>query len=126
MADLESVIDDVVQGDDCDIIRQVTNIPIGSSLTDAWLSIKENHWDTTAIITKHITTTPSASGHIEDTGSGDTVGIVRFRLAKEETIILHEHFTYDFDVQVKNSNGGVSTPESGKFTPHHSVTSETS
>lgn len=124
MADLESRIDNIVVGDECDVIREIGNIPIGSALTDAWFTVRDNHWSTAAVLSKYITVAVSVNGRIEDTGT-DTVGIVRFRLTKEETVLLHEHFEYDFDVQVKTSDGSIYTPESGKFKAHHSVTSST-
>ena len=123
MADLSSTIDNIVVGDDCEVIRQIENVPLGTTLIEAWLTVKEDYWQNTVIIGKHITTTGDINGQIEDSG-GDTIGILRFRLSKDETILLHPHFEYDFDVQVKTSDGSIYTPESGKFTPYHSVTSE--
>lgn len=124
MADLKSTIDNIVTGDDCDVIREIENVPIGMTLIQAWLSIRENYWSTAVILAKTITTTATVNGRIEDNGA-DTIGVLRFRLTKEETVLLHEHYEYDFDVQVKTSDGSIYTPESGKFTAHHSVTSST-
>lgn len=121
MADLASRIDNIVAGDDCDVIREIENIPIGTSLTAAWLTVREDYWSTVVVLAKYITTAISPNGRIEDSGTNN-IGIVRFRLSKEETVLLHEHFEYDFDVQVKTSDGSIYTPESGKFSAHHSVT----
>lgn len=121
MADLRSRIDNIVAGDDCDIIREIENVPLGTGLTDAWLTVRENYWSTSVVLAKHITPSSTSSGMIEDTGT-DTIGVVRFRLTKEETVVLHEHYEYDFDIQVKTSDGSIYTPESGKFVAHHSVT----
>jgi hypothetical protein len=125
MAVLNSTIENIVTGDDCDVIRQIENVPIGTTLIEAWLTIREDYWLTPVILAKHITPVLSTDGRIEDTGADDTIGVLRFRLTKEETVLLHEHFEYDFDVQVKTSDGSIYTPESGKFTAHHSVTSST-
>lgn len=125
MADLNSTIQNIVQGDDCYVIRDIENIPAGQQLTDAWLSIKENHWNTTAIITKHITTTLSAEGHIVDAGLTDTVGTIQFRLASADTAGLHEFYQYTFDIQVKTSGGSgtsIFTPEYGLISVYPSVT----
>ena len=121
MADLNSKIDNIVAGDDCDIIREITNVPIGTSLTDAWFTIKEDYWDLSEIVVKHVTLALSDSGMIEDAGD-DKVGVVRFRLSKEETELLYPHFEYDFDIKVKTEDGSYYTPESGKLIAYHSVT----
>lgn len=124
MADLKSVIEGIIAGDDCDVIREIENVPLGTTLIEAWLTVRENHWSAATVLTKNITTAVSVNGRIEDTG-GDTIGVLRFRLSKAETVLLHEHFEYDYDIQVKVSDGSIYTPESGKFTAYHSVTSST-
>lgn len=122
MADLNSTITGIIAGDDCDVIREIENVPIGTTLVEAWLTVRENYWLTPVVLSKNVTITNSPNGMIEDSGT-DTIGVIRFRLTKEETVLLHEHFEYDFDVQVKTSNGSIYTPESGKLIAHHSVTS---
>jgi hypothetical protein len=125
MADLNSSIENIVQGDDCYVIRDIENIPAGQQLTDAWLSVKENHWDTAAIIEKHITTVSSADGHIVDSGMSDTIGLLQFRLESTDTADLHEFYQYVFDIQVKTSGGSgtsIFTPESGVLTVYPSIT----
>lgn len=124
MADLNVTINDLVCGDDYDIIRDIINIPTGQSIAEAWLTVREEHWSTDAVFTKHITTTISGDGIIEDTGVGDTVGKVRFTLRADETVTLHEFFPYSYDIQLKTDLGKVYTPESGILTPFASVTSE--
>lgn len=125
MADLQSRIENLVRGDDCDVIREIDNIPLGQTLTDAWLTIKEEFWDTDPILSKHVTTVSSTDGMIEDSGA-DTVGIIRFRLAKEDTATLYDFFEYVFDVQVKTSVGSIYTPEIGNLIVNADVTAETS
>lgn len=128
MADLNSTIDNIVQGDDCFVIRDISNIPAGQQLVDAWLSIKENHWDTSAVITKHITTVSSADGHIVDSGQTDTLGLIQFKLASTDTTDLHAYYTYVFDIQVKTtgaSGTSIFTPESGTLYVHPSITAAT-
>lgn len=124
MADLNAKIDDIVAGDDYDIVRDVTNVPIGQFLVQAWLTIKENHWDASKIIQKVITADISPSGIILDTGVGDTDAIIRFSLYASDTVNLHEFYEYQYDIQVKTDTGKIYTPESGTLVAHRSVTSE--
>jgi len=124
MADLNVVINDVVCGDDYDVIRNITNVPVGQFVSEAWLTIRENHWDSDAAITKHITVTISGDGIIEDTGATDTLARVRFALRADETVLLHEFYDYSYDIQLKTDAGKIYTPESGILTPFASVTSE--
>lgn len=125
MADLNSKIDDIVQGDDVYITRDITNVPIGHQLTDVWFSIKEEHWDVDVVVTKHATAVASAEGHIPDTGTGDTVGIVQIILDKEDTKLLRPFYNYVFDLQVKTSNGSVTklyTAEYGIISVYPNIT----
>lgn len=125
MSNLVGVIEEIVQGDDFDVIRTITNVATGQSLADAWLTVREDFW-TPVIFSKHITPTLTTDGQITDTGSGDTVGGVRFRLSEADTGSLSPFFTYVYDIQVKLVNGSIYTPEVGTLTVVASITSATS
>jgi len=112
MADLENTIDDLVVGDDFDVIRDITIIPASQTITEAWMTVREESWSSSAVFTKHITPTISGDGLIEDTGA-DTVGRVIFTLLNTDTIELHEYFSYAYDIQIKTSAGKLYTLESG-------------
>jgi hypothetical protein len=103
MADLTAVIDSIVVGDDYDIIRDISTLPIGQGIAEAWLTIKENVWDTTTILSKHITGTVSSGGIIEDDGLSDTIGRIRFTLLNSETVLLKEFYRYTYDIQIKTT-----------------------
>ena len=129
MADLKAKIKDVVVGDDISIYNTLDNVGTGQSLTKAWLTVKEEHWDTDAdaLFQKEITTTNTAGqGHIEDDGTGDDVATVRFDITAAETILLHPYFEYVYDIQVLTNTGKIYTPEFGKFLPVPSVTDDDS
>jgi proline racemase len=64
----------IVAGDHKDITRTVKNVPSGAVLATGWLTIKEDEddADVAAIIQKSITSSPSSSGQITDTGADGT------------------------------------------------------
>jgi hypothetical protein len=124
MADLNARIDDLVVGDDYDIVRDIIDVPVSQNLAEAWLTIRENHWTTTVVIQKHITVDISGGGIIVDTGDGDTVGQIRFTLFGTDTILLHEFYEYSYDIQVKTNLGKIYTPESGILVAHASITAD--
>ena|SRR5689334_5845801 len=118
-------IENFVRADDLDVIRTVSNVPTGQTLTDAWLTVDPlaggSH-----LFQKHITPTlVSGQGQIEDTGAGDGIGIVRFELtsgASGDTTKLNADTQYPYDIQVKTSTGKIYTPETGE-PPHGGITS---
>jgi hypothetical protein len=125
MADLDSVIVDFVVGDDIEIKRTITNVPSGTSITKAWLTIKAfaADPDANAIIQKIITTTDQPLvGQITDDGSGDQQAEVVFRVLGSETVLLTGGQTYRFDIQVKASTGRIYTPELGTITGRAQMT----
>lgn len=123
MANFKEIIDDVVVGDDFQVIRTIDNISVGQSLTEAWFTIKEYHWSSTYIFQKHITTSNvDAQGVISDTGDTDTIANLRFNLTAANTLLLSPFFSYTYDIQVKTNTGLLYTPEIGIFTPQASLT----
>lgn len=122
MADLKSTIDDLVVGDDYDVIRDLSNVPTGQALTQGKLTVKENPWDSVAIITKTITGAATSHGVISDTGAGDTVAKIKFSLLGSETVLLKPHYRYYYDIEVTTDAAKVYTPESGTMKPFHQIT----
>ena len=109
-------IKDFVAGDDLQITRTITNIPVGAALTKAWLTIKfrQTDADADAIIQKEITTSNVAgTGQITDDGAGDQSAAVRFDLKDTDTAMLLRGIAYLYDLQVLTDGGAVYTPEIG-------------
>lgn len=124
MANLTETINNVVSGDDFQIVREITNVNTGQHLTNAWLTIKENNWDSTYIIQKAITSSDvPLQGVISDTGDTDTVANVKFNLTADETILLKPFYSYVYDIQVKTNTDLIYTPEIGTITAQASITS---
>lgn len=124
MADLDVVITGVVAGDDYDLIRDISLIPVGQKLVSAVMTIKENHWDADSIIVKNITGDISGGGIIEDDGEDDETARVRFTLLSSDTILLKPFYTYVYDIQVTTDAGKIHTPESGTLTPFSNISAE--
>ncbi len=125
MPTLDDRIDNVVSGDDLEITRTITLVPSGTTITDAWFTLKEHpdDLDSEAIISKQITDTDvPGTGHITDTG-GDGTGAVRFDLSDTDTALPEIGRDYSWDIQVKMANGAVYTPDVGKFRTVQGVTS---
>ena len=126
MPTLNSIIDDLVVGSDLWIRRPITGLPAGVTLSQAWLTIKENstQTDAQAIIQKSITSAATSQGQITDTGA-DTAGELLFYLIPLDTEKLDPCLIYEFDVKVKLSDGRYSTPEKGQITPVARITEAT-
>lgn len=122
MANLEDTINDLVVGDNYDIIRTVTNVPSGQYLTNGWLTIRENWWNATYVVQKHITAVLSSGGIISDTGENDTIANVIYSLSSTDTLLLHANYGYTYDLQVKTNENKYFTLETGILTPNESVT----
>ena len=89
MPDYSVVTEKLVRGNDRDIIRDVTGIPTGVTLTDAYLTVHSASGPGATLFEKHITTSLVAGqGQIEDTGSGDGVGRLRFEMTSVNTLTL--------------------------------------
>lgn len=119
MPTLNSVIDDIVVGDDLTIRRTIdfalTNFPAGTTINKAWLTVKETVADADpGIFQKAITTTNvPGTGEIEDDGTGDVNMVVRFDLTPVDTLAIGSELQRPFDIQVKTTLGKIYTPEKG-------------
>lgn len=112
-----ATITGLVRADDLDVIRTISNIPTGQTLTDAWLTVNDTSPPNTHLFQKHITgTLVAGQGQIEDTGAGDGIAVVRFELTSGptgDTTKLNAETQYAYDIQVKTSGAKIYTPESG-------------
>lgn len=123
MANFNGLIEEVVVGDDFQVVRTIDNISVGQSLAEAWFTIKENNWSSSYIFQKHITTSNvEAQGVISDTGNTDTIANLHFNLTAEDTLLLKPFYGYAYDIQVKTNTGLLYTPEIGIFTPQAGLT----
>ena len=104
----------VYRGDSLDVIRTVTNVPAGETLTKAWLTVKKSNTDADpGVLQKVITTTSGAAGQITNAGASGT-GALLFTIASAETAALTTSGLM-YDVQVITSGGRVLTLELASF-----------
>lgn len=124
MPNLAATITGFVKGDDLDIVRSVSDIPVGQTVTNAILTIKSDV-SSSIIIQKQITSTLSAGvGQITDTGAGGTA-VVKFFLTggtAGDTTDLDAETAYPYDIQLKTSANKHYTPEKGTITAVEEVT----
>lgn len=114
--ELNGSIENVVQGDNFDVIRSIDTLP--AAITKAWLTVKPGKSsinDTTAIFQKTITTSNVPGiGVILDDGAGG-IASVRFELTNADTVLLTNETVFYYDIQVLTSTGKIYTPELGKI-----------
>lgn len=114
MSDFKGKINEIIVGDDYDVVRTISDLPSGETVSEAWFTVKENHWDTTTIVDVHITTTYSAQyGGITDTGSGDAEAEMIFHLRGGVTDNFSPYFKYIYSIRVKTPSGKYYSPELG-------------
>src|SRR5688500_2269206 len=119
MPDYAATIDILVRGNDLDIIRPVSVVPTGQTLTDAWLRVDEITPPATQIFEKHITTTLAAGeGQIEDRGSTDGIAVVRFEITAANSLLcdpgtVAAPANHPYAIQVKTSGGKIYEFEQG-------------
>lgn len=124
----ERTIKGRVAGDDHVIKRTVKDLPAGTALSKAWLTVKESldDADGSAVVQKEITTTETADGEIEDDGSSDQEGLIRFDLAPADTTAIGTTDRRHYDIQVKLDDGKVETLEVGRIWYEPGATDATS
>lgn len=124
MPNFNAVISGFVTGDDLDVIRSITSIPQGQTVTTAWMTVKENPAapDVDAIFQKEITVVSSpGDGQITDSGSSGTA-IIRFEITRVETGLLSPGTLYYYDIQIKTSASKYYTPEKGMIQSTSQIT----
>lgn len=118
---------EIVRGNDFDVIRTITDVPEGTTLTKAWLTIKqyETQLDAEAVLQKVITSvlTPGV-GQITDTGADETASVI-FQLTNANTLLLTAYM-YFYDIKVLTASGVLRTVEKGTILPQNQITLATS
>jgi hypothetical protein len=129
MAVTNVVINDIVEGDNYDIRRTITNIPSGQTLTQAWLTVKSSlaDPDVNAIVQLSITTSLTSAGQITDDGA-DQTGALIFTLTGPQTRAIGDQSPtlLSFDIQLLTSTGKIYTLEIGTISALQDVTLSTS
>ncbi len=128
MPTLDSSIDQIVVADDISIRRTIdfslSGFQAGTTITNAWLTVKANITDADpGLFQKAVTTTDvPGTGQIENNGTGDVNMVVRFDLLPVDTTAIGARDLRRFDIQVKTSGGKIFTPESGLISSIDEVT----
>lgn len=107
----------MIEGDIFSIYRTINNIPVGETVSQAWLMIKTAYSvaDGSATISKQVTSSNVAgTGQIEDTGSSDQSARIRFDLTNSNTTaITADTVTYVYSIKILLSGGSALTLERG-------------
>ena len=108
-------------------IRRRVPITSGALVSKAWLTIKNSPSDSDpGVLQKTITNTPSADGHIEETGSsGKLFATLRFDLSSSDTALLTANLVYYYDIKIRFVSGNVEVIEYGMFSPEQPITQAT-
>jgi hypothetical protein len=116
-------IDEHAVGDDFDIVRTITDVPSGVTITKAWLMVKENSADVdgSAIVTKTITTGTTTPGTVTDSGAGDGIGEVTFHMLTADTNAMDPLTDYVYGIKVQLSNGYTGHVEQGTIRLRHGI-----
>ena len=119
-----STLKPIVRGDTRRIQRTFTSLPVGYTISAAWLSIKSRFRDTdnAALIRKSITTTNSQDGQITDSSTSDGSITLRFDLTSNETMLATAGVEYLYDIQVRTTSGEIHTLAVGTINFHDGVT----
>jgi hypothetical protein len=108
----------IVIGDDFTVQRTYTDVPVGGTITKAWLTIKasDRDLDVDALMQLDITTALTANGQITDADTTDGSIAMAFKLPRAKTALAKQGLDYGMDVQVLASDGLIHTMElSGIF-----------
>jgi len=112
MTVFEAEIKGIVAGDDLEVRRNVTAIPSGQTLTNADFVVTSQAGVT--FLTKSITlSNQSGIGQIEDDGTGDQIGVIRFDLTSANTLLFQDEIVRHYQIRVKTSAGKFYTVEEG-------------
>ena len=125
MSDLAVEITGFVAGDDLEIRRTVTQLPVAMEV--AWLTVKLHHNlpDAAAGLQKRITATGvPGTGQIVEAGGPGTDGDLRFDLSQADTAGLGAR-RYVHDIQIRLATGKVYTIEKGTIQLTADVTKTT-
>lgn len=118
----------IIQGDALQVFRPINNLPTGSTIVKAWLTMKLNiaDIDGDAIIQKVITTSNVIGlGQIEADGTGGTKARLRFDIEYIDSQDFVPGIDYWYDIQVKTSGSSgmnVFTVETGMWSIDQQIT----
>lgn len=117
-----------VIGDAKRIKRVYDDLPTGSTVALAYLTIKRSarHGDSQALVQKSITTSGAASGQITDAATTGGSIALYFDLSITDTAVFRAGVEYLYDVQIVLSTGEVHTMEVGTITWIAGVTAASS
>jgi len=107
----------LIRGDITSIYRTIEGLPVGRTVTKAWLMVKTSVSviDASATISKTITTTNVAgTGQIEDDGTTDSTAILRFDLTNANTIAVTAETVHLYSIQIKLDNSDIVEIETGQ------------
>lgn len=124
---IDSDGNEIVRGNDFDVVRTVIDVPAGTILAKAWLTLKQyqDQTDEEAVIQKAITSDIlPGTGQITDTGA-DQVASITFQLSDADTNLLIAH-QYYYDIKVLTISGILRTVEKGTVLPQGQITLATS
>lgn len=108
MPTYDATIENFVIGDDLDIVRTVSAIPDGQTITEAWFTVRVFEAGGTNLVQKHITTTVNADGVIASNQ-------LTFQLSKTDTALLPPANWCYYWIEIKTSANKEHTPEKGKI-----------
>lgn len=111
-------------GADRSVVRYVANIPSGSSVTKAWLTVKNNISDAdgAAIFQLVITPSSSSAGQIVDTGATSGTAQLVFNVLAAQSSLLVEGQKYVYDIQVHYTTGTNDPVEEGTIYASQRIT----
>lgn len=117
-------ITNLVIGDTKRFTRTYSDLPSGSTVATAYLTVKmrDTYADADAVVAKSITTTATSSGEITDAlTTGGSIAFY-FDMSKTDTAAFSAGIAYVYDIQVKLSGGEIHTMERGTMTWIRSIT----
>lgn len=117
----------LVRGDAFPLYRVVPGVPSGVTVTEGWLTVKDDVDDNDASATfqKNITISDNpGQGHVEEDGA-DGVAVLRFDLTTTDTLAVSADTRYYYDIQVRTSDSQIHTIESDFETWKEQVTRDT-
>ena len=89
-------------GTDFDLTLTINNVPIGSTLTDAWLTVRDASGAQVLQLVIDVTSQPQ--GQVIDADGNDGVATALFQLSQTDTEAITANTTYSYDVWVRSSN----------------------
>ncbi len=100
MPNYSGEINNFVGGDDLDIVRTITNLPSGQTITEALFTVKLSESGQTNLF------------QITGTVAGTEI---TFAVTNEHTALLNPGNWCYYDIQIETSAGKIYTPEKGRI-----------